>query len=143
MADLARWLEDSGDRAGDDATLTQNMQGYVIPLFLDLLFIIGWIMTAMKTMGGTLSAGRGGGWCRLFCLILCFFQSFYGFCLVHSTAQANSILLMVFPLAGFIAFQGNNPAWLLGYARPAPLIFSFIRPHMSYLSSLLYFSTDV
>ena len=102
-------------RAGDAATLAQNMQGYIIPLFLDLLFIISWIMVAMKTMGGNLTQGRGGGWCRMFILILCVFQSFYGFLVVHSIHQAWSLVMMVFPLVGFIAFQGNNAAWLLGY----------------------------
>ena len=107
-------------RKGDDATLGNNMQGYVIPLFLDLFFVISWAMIAMKAMGGNLTNGRGGGWCRLFCLILCVFQSFYGFLVVHSMLQAWSLVLMVFPAAGFIAFQGNNPTWLLGYVRGSP-----------------------
>ena len=104
-------------RKGDDATLGNNMQGYVIPLFLDLFFVISWAMIAMKAMGGNLTNGRGGGWCRLFCLILCVFQSFYGFCVVHSIAQPWSLVLMLFPVIGFFGFSGNHPVWLISYAR--------------------------
>ena len=110
-----------GSNAGD-ATIGQAMHGYVIPIFLDLLFMATWAMTAMKAMGGAFSSGAQAkaGWCRMLCLVLCVFQSFYGFMIVHSQHQAWALLLMIFPLVGFIAFNGNNPKWLLGYARPPP-----------------------
>lgn len=104
----------------DKATMAQNMRGYVIPVFASLIWIILWILIAMKAMKGTLSSGRGGGWggkcCRTVLLALCVFQSFYGFLVNHSLNQQISTALMVYPMVGFIALQGNNPAWLLGYA---------------------------
>ena len=115
MASL-RHLAADGDmgRAGDDATLGQNMQGYIIPLFLDLLFVISWAMVMVKKGNWNV---KDTGWCQCFCLIMCFFQSFYGFLVVHSIQQSWSIVMMLFPLVGFIAFHTGNKKWLGGYAR--------------------------
>ena len=101
----------------DDLTLYQAMFGFVIPVFVDLIWFLSWVMIAVKSMGGNLTNGRGGGWCRMFCLILCVFQSFYGFCVVHSIVQPWSLVLMLFPVIGFFGFSGNHPVWLISYAR--------------------------
>lgn len=113
-AEHLRHLAADGDmgRAGDDATLGQNMQGYIIPLFLDLLFLISWAMVMVKKGNWNV---KDTGWCQCFCLIMCFFQSFYGFLVVHSIQQAWSIVMMLFPLVGFIAFHTGNKKWLGGY----------------------------
>jgi len=107
--------------------MDQNMKGYVIPTMGSLVWIALWILIIAKYLRGTLTTGRKGGWssgtggggacCRIVLMFLCLFQSFYGFCVLHSMNQAVSLPLMVYPIVGFIAFSGNNPAWCLGYAR--------------------------
>ena len=114
---LARLLEDD-DATKNTNSLAQNMYGYVVPVFVDIIWLLAWIMIAMKSMKGSLSTGRGGGWCRMLCLILCVFQSFFGFCVVHTIVQPWSLVLMLFPAIGFIGFSSNNTVWLIAFARP-------------------------
>ena len=107
--------EDYNDGVHNYATLSQSMQLYIIPLFLFVSFWVVWGMVFIKAKGGTLTKGRGGGWCRTCLLILCFFQSFLGWLGVFSTGQLKTVPYMMYPLIGFIAFNGNNRRWLLIY----------------------------
>ena len=49
-------------------------------------------------------------------LVFCFSQSLLGWFDSFTPQQQNTIPLMVFPMVGFIAFQSNNPCWLVAYA---------------------------
>ena len=93
------------------------MKGFVIPVILSIIWFVIWALIIMKNCNGTLSstnrngdAGTGGPCCRRILMVLCFFQSFFGFLLVFSRDQKHAPALIYYPMAGFIAFAGNNPA---------------------------------
>ena len=106
----------------NDISLMATMKGYITPMFFSILFVCGWALIFIKTIQGSLAnSGRGGGWgggcCRIFLMVLCFAQSFIGWCDSFTPMQQDTIPLMVFPMIGFIAFQSNSSCWLVGYAR--------------------------
>lgn len=112
MATAARFLDEGG--TNNDPTLQASMNAFVIPVILSLVFFVVWILIFLKTCNGTLSSGReakpGGPCCRRLLMGLCFFQSFFGFLLVFSRDQKHAPALIYYPMAGFVAFAGNNPA---------------------------------
>ena len=116
---LGRFLEEEKDK--NMATLSQNMYGYVIPVFVDIIFVLAWIMIAVKAMSGSGLSGvtrdKGNTWCGCFCMVLCVFQSFFGFCVVHTIVQPWSLVLMLIPALGFMGFSTNNRVWLFSFAR--------------------------
>lgn len=105
--------------AACDPTLTHNVQNYVLPVFITLFWFAAWLMTFMKLMKGELSSGPGGGWgggcCRLFLMIACFFQSLVAFFATFTSFELETAPYMIYPLIGFIAFSSYNQRWLLLY----------------------------
>lgn len=109
--------EDFEDGVHVYATLSQSMQAYIVPILVFVLFWAAWFTVLVKAKQGSLTNGRGGGWCRVCLLILCFLQSFIGWLGAFSTGQLHTVPFIVYPLIGFIGFYGNNSRWLLIYVR--------------------------